>query len=365
MALKFVTDDPLAYEQELIQTYENLTGRTLYPADPERLLINLQVYALALINHNINYTGNQNLLAYATGQYLDALAEFYGVKRLPAQPARTVLRFSLSEPLSFDVIIPAGTRAGAGEIVFRTTQETKIPAGSTYVDVPAECETPGSIGNGFTIGQINQLIDLLPYVTKVENITMSMYGIDEEDDERFRERIRLSIERFSNAGSREAYIYHTKTAHQLIDDIEVFSPAPGQVTVVFLLKDGEIPNAEMIQLVQKHLSDERIKPLTDFVQVIAPEVVPYEIEITYYVHRKDEAKVQFIQEAVQKAVQDFIFWTGSKIGRDILPEELIKKVKEAGAYRVIVNSPSYTEIAITQVAKGTIRQIRYGGLVND
>lgn len=365
MGIKFVEQDPLFYEQELIAKYEELTGRKLYPADPERLLINLQVYALSLIHYSINHTGNMNLLAFATGQYLDALAEFYGVKRLPAQPARTTLRFSLDEPLSFDVVVPAGTRAGAGEIVFRTTQEAKIPAGESYVDVPAECETPGSIGNGFTIGQINQLIDPLPYISKVENVSMSMYGSDEEDDERFRERIRLSIERFSTAGSKEAYIYHAKSAHQLIDDVEVFSPSPGQVMVVFLLKNGEVPHREMVELLRRHLSSERVRPLTDHVQVIPPQPTEYEIDLIYYVHKKDEAKANMIGRAVEKAVQDFILWTGSKIGRDILPEELIRRVKEAGAYRVVLNSPAYRQISMVQVAKGSIREIRYGGLVDD
>ncbi len=365
MGIKFVEQDPLFYEQELIAKYEELTGRKLYPADPERLLINLQVYALSLIHYSINHTGNMNLLAFATGQYLDALAEFYGVKRLPAQPARTLLRFSLSEPLSFELVVPAGTRAGAGEIVFRTTQEAKIPAGSTYVDVSAECEVLGTAGNGFSIGQINQLIDPLPYITKVENITMSMYGVDEEDDERFRERIRLSIERFSTAGSKEAYIYHARSAHQLIDDVEVFSPSPGQVVVLFLLKDGQVPDAQMVELLRRHLSSERVRPLTDHVQVMAPQPTEYQIDLLYYVHRKDEARASMIGRAVEKAVQDFIFWTGSKIGRDILPEELIRRVKEAGAYRVLVNSPAYRQVSITQVAKGSIREIRYGGLVDD
>jgi len=365
MDVKFVQDDPLLYEQELISQYEALTGRTLYPADPERLIINLQTYALSLISYNINWTGKQNLLSYATGPFLSALAEFYGVKRLPAQPARTILRFSIDEPLSFDVIIPAGTRAGAGEIIFKTTEEAKIPAGQIYVDVLAECEIPGSAGNGFSIGQINQLLDPLPYVTNVSNVTMSMYGVDEEDDERFRERVRLSIERFSNAGSREAYIYHTKSVHQLIDDVEVYSPSPGVVKVLVLLKGGELPSSEIIQLIQKHLSDEKVRPLTDQVFVSAPEVVPYNIDLIYYLHRKDEAKVAFIQHAIEKAVQDFITWTGSKIGRDILPEELIRRLKEAGAYRVIVNSPSFTPVSIEQVAKGTLQAIQYGGLVDD
>lgn len=366
MAINFVDTSAEIYEQELIKTYETITGRALYPADPERLLINIQSYLASLLSIAINETAKQNLLAYARDDKLDALAELYGVKRLQPTPAITTLRFYIDNPLSFDVVIPAGTRATPdGNLFFATTQEAKIVAGQTYVDVPAQCTEAGSIGNGFSAGQINKLVDVLPYISKAENITMSMYGTDIEDDERFRERIRISMERFSNAGSKQAYIYHTKTAHQDIDDVQVFSPAPGQVKVLFLLKGGQIPDTDMINLVSTYLSDEKVRPLTDQVFVEAPTIINYSVNLTYYIHKKDEARVSDITARVNQAVQDFIDWTGSKIGRDILPEELVARIKEAGAYRVVVNNPTYTPIDIDKVAKGTVSSIAYGGLVDD
>jgi len=366
MDIKFIETDPLYWESLLIDAYEKITQRPLYPADPERLLINLQTYASALLAIAINETAKQNLLAFAKGQYLDALAELYGVKRLPARKAQTILRFYLAEPLDFDVVIPAGTRVTAGgDIYFATLQEAKIPAGSLYVDVPAECSEAGTIGNGFSIGQIKNLMDPLPYISSVSNITMSLFGADEEDDERFRERIRLSIERFSNAGSKQAYIYHTLSAHQDIEDVEVYSPAPGQVKVIFTLKGGNIPDESMLSLIWKYLSSERVRPLTDQVLVSAPEVVYYDIDLTFYVNRKDAPKLSFIQSAVEKAVGDFVSWTKSKIGRDILPEELIRLVKQAGAYRVDLALPAKQELTIEQIAHAQDICIRYGGLVDD
>jgi phage-related baseplate assembly protein len=364
--IKFVITDPLYYEQELIKTYEALTGRTLQPADPERLIINLIAYAMTIIAINIDELARQNLLAYAEGEKLDALAEFYGIKRLQAKPAQTILRFSIDTPLNFDVIIPKGTRATPdGNIIFATIKEAKIPAGQLFVDVQAECETPGLIGNGYQIGQIKQLVDPIPYITSVSNITMSMYGADVEDDERFRERIRVSIERFSNAGSRQAYEFWTKTVHQDIEDVSIYSSSPGVVNVVFILKDGALPDTTMIELVRNFLSDEKVRPLTDKVIVSSPEVIEYDISLTYYINRKDEAKIRFIQNEVEKAVQDFVLWTKIKIGRDILPEELIRRVKEAGAYRIDLSSPTYQKLEINQVAHARNITITYGGLIED
>ncbi len=145
----------------------------------------------------------------------------------------------------------------------------------------------------------------------------------------------------------------------------MFSPSPGVVKVVFLLKGGEIPDPQMIDLVKKHLSDERVRPLTDQVIVSAPQVVNYDITFTFYVHKKDEALVSQIQERVNQAIQDFINWTKSKIGRDVLPEELIRRIKEAGAYRVELQSPQYLQVSQDQVAHARNVQITYGGLVDD
>jgi len=366
MDVRFVETDPTYYENLLIEAYERITERTLYPADPERLLINLQTYASTLLAIAINETAKQNLLAYASGIYLDKLAEFYGVQRLPARKARTILRFSIAEPLSFDVVIPPFTRvAVSDEIYFATLQEARIVSGSLFVDVEAECNVAGVQGNGFSIGQINKLMDPLPYISEVKNITMSLYGADEEDDERFRERIRLSIERFTSAGSKQAYIYHTLSAHQDIEDVEVYSPSPGQVKVIFILKGGELPDAAMIELVRNYLSDEKVRPLTDHVIVSAPEILQYDISLTYYIHKKDAAKMAFIQAQVEKAVEDFIAWTKSKIGRDVLPEELIRKVKQAGAYKIDLTAPTRQELNIEQVAHARSVSVLYGGLVDD
>jgi phage-related baseplate assembly protein len=363
---EFVNTDATYYESLLIDAYQQITGRTLYPADPERLLINLQTYATTLLAIAINETGKQNLLAYATGENLDRLAEFYGVARLQSQPAQTTLRFYIDAPLNFDVVIPAGTRATPdGNIFFATLQEAKIPAGGLSVDVLAICNVAGSVGNGFSIGQINKLVDTLPYISKVENITVSMYGSDVEDDDRFRERVRLSIERFSNAGSKQAYIYHTLSAHQDIEDVEVYSPNPGQVKVIFTVKGGNIPNTDMINTVINYLTADKVRPLTDQVVVVAPTVVNYDINFSYYINKKDEAKVSVIQNAVNQAVNDFVSWTKSKIGRDILPEELITRVKEAGAYKIDLTAPSKQQLTIEQIAYVNNINVIYGGLVDD
>jgi len=364
--IKFVITDPLYYEAELIKAYERLTGRVLQPADPERLIINLIAYAMTITAINIDESARQNLLAYAEKDKLDALAEFYGISRLPAQPAMTTLRFSLSQPQNFPVIIPQGTRATAdNKVIFATATQAVIPEGESFVDVKGVATEPGQIGNGYQIGQINSLVDPVPYVAAVTNISISMYGADMESDERFRERLRLSLERFSTAGPKFAYVFHTKSVHQDIEDVEVFSPQPGVVKIVCILKDGALPDSTMLETISSKVSSEKVRPLTDMVIVSAPQVITYDISMTYYIHKKDEAIRSHIQSSVEKALQDFILWTKTKIGRDILPEELIKRVKDAGAYRVVLTEPAYRRIEIDQVGHNQNVSINYGGIVED
>ena len=57
----------------------------------------------------INLAGRQGLLAYATGGHLDHLGALLGVERLAAKPARTMLRYSLQEALTFSVTVPTNS----------------------------------------------------------------------------------------------------------------------------------------------------------------------------------------------------------------------------------------------------------------
>ncbi|MFD2089923.1 baseplate J/gp47 family protein [Brevibacillus brevis] len=53
---------------------------------------------------------------------------------------------------------------------------------------------------GIQWGKLNQLVDPLPFVQSVSNVTESGGGADEEDDDSYAERIRQAPESFSVAG---------------------------------------------------------------------------------------------------------------------------------------------------------------------
>lgn len=189
--ISYVETDTETIVNTLIQGYEKIAGRTLYPADPARLFILWVADIIVQERVNIDFSAKQNIPRYAEGEYLDSLAElFKGAERLEPEKARTTLQYTLSIPLEVATTIPAGTRATPdGEIVFATLEDLTIPAGQRTGSVEAECQIEGENGNGFIPGQINQPIDVFPYYESVENITESAGGADRESDAAFYERM--------------------------------------------------------------------------------------------------------------------------------------------------------------------------------
>lgn len=167
------------------------------------------------------------------------------------------------------------------------------------------------------------------------------------------------------AGPDGAYRFWAASANQLIVDVEVKSPTPGVVEIIPLLQGGEIPGEEILNAVAEKCNDEEIRPLTDNVTVRAPEVYNYDIKLTYWINKDDAAAVSSIQTTVEAAVQAYVLWQKSRLGRDINPSELIRRVMQAGAYRVDTGGLSYYEIDYDTVAIAQTVTVTYGGLADD
>ena len=329
--INFAEKDVATITAEVIARFEKDSGRTLFPGDPLRLLVLTFIYYLSLQRNNIDFAGKQNLLRYTKDGFIQNIAALVGVEQLQPRAAVTKLKFTLSTTLPSPTIIPSGTRATPGnKISFATTESVEIPAGQLSVVAHAQCTKPGTIGNGFLPGQINRLTDSFAFNYSVENIEESQGGADLEDIESLRERIRLAPESFSTAGPYGAYVYWAKTANQLIIDVSVESPSPGVVEIIPLMQGGEIPTQAVLDEVYAICSADHRRPLTDHVIVRKPEVVKYSLDFTYFISRSNAAMGLNIQQRVAEALQEFILWQKSALGRDINPSQLTKMLMRAG-----------------------------------
>jgi phage-related baseplate assembly protein len=361
--IDFAVKDPAVIVSEVMADYEAafkaLTGlaKALAPGDPVRLFLLVVCHWLSHQRTIIDFTGKMNLLKYAHDDYLDNLGALYGQRGLRLQPqaALTTLRFTLTAPLAFSATIPKGTLVQApNAVVFQTLEAGVIPSIATYVDVPAQATVAGSLGNNFAVGQITSVINWnQPFGITVSNTTVSAGGSDAEDDEQYRYRLWLAIESFSTCGPREAYEFWALSAHPDIIQAVIHS-APeiaGEVWIYPLLKGGVLPSEEIMALVDASCNVDDRRPVTDFVTVkLATEFV-YTLNVDYWILKTNSVLLASIQAAVTQAANDWILWQRSAISRDLNGDELIKRMLEAGAKRVVINlpTPNFQEMDYNQL----------------
>lgn len=349
----------------LITGYEIITGKTLYPADPVRIFILWIADIISQERELINYSARMNIPRFATGEFLEAIAEIFGnVFRLPSEPATTVLRFELSKVQEENYIIPHEIQVTVdGNIIFKTTETVVFKAGESYTDVQAVCITNGTIGNGFLPGQICRMVnEQFLYFKSVHNIVESGGGTEEENDIDLYNRMRESVKGHSTAGPEEGYIYFGKSTSSAVSDIVAESPVPGIADIRVMLHNGELPGEEMLKRVEKKLSAKDIRPMCDFVQVSAPDTIPFNIDLTYYIWERTKVPVSEIIQSVDIAIQNYIAWQTEKMGRDINPSYLQSMIMQTGIKRVEIREPKFKSLDNKCVAilEGTPKMVNGG-----
>ena len=347
MEYQFIPTDPEDIVTWLISSYEDITGVTVQPASPERNFIQWMANAIVLERVMTNYAANQNIPSRAVGSNLDALAElFYEKERPQAKAAICTVRFTISEPQAFAVLIPKGTRVTDARktLVWETLADVYVNIGVTYADITVQCQTPGTQGNGYVEGQIDSIVDPFAYFLSCENLTESDGGSDEATDDEFYELLRLSMDGYSCAGARGGYVYFAKQVSTEIADVIAASPTPGVVKLYVLMADGTPATEEMKERVLAACSADDVRPLTDFVSVKNPENVDYHVRFTYYIQKDSAVSAEELEAAVQTKVEEYTAWQCAKLGRDINPSRLISMLMETGIKRVDLIEPTFTAL---------------------
>lgn len=347
----FISADSTEIAAELTAKYEELTGRTLLPSDPDKLFISWIAGIIVQERVLINYASNQNIPSRAVGENLDALGEsIYNVKRPEAKAAQCTMKFIIAEPQSSAISIPAGTTVtdSSGTLLWHTAEEVAINIGETTADVVVVCEKLGTIGNGFAPGQINSLVDVdnIPFFSECRNIDTSNSGSETATDSEYYDLMRAGLEAFSTAGPKGAYEYHAMAVSTDIADVCAINSVnkPGYVNIFAIMKDGSIADDGTKTAILEACNDDKVRPLTDIVEVVDPEVVNFDINLTFYAERGSNVSLSTISAAISSAVDEFVEWQCKKIGRDINPSRLMWLLRDSGAKRVEITSPVFTSL---------------------
>jgi phage-related baseplate assembly protein len=364
----FISDadgtDPNLILADMIASFEISSGRTLQPAQVERLLIDLYAYRESLVRNAVQYAAQQSLLAFAIFPMIDYLGGLVGVTRLQAQASITSMQFNLTGPLSINYTVVAGTSIGSGDgqIVFATNADLTFVAGATSAVVNATATIPGMGGNGFLPGQISVLQNPNGILSGALNTTTSSGGSAPETDDQLRIRIQAAPNQFSSAGPAGAYRFFALGVDPSIIDVQVTSPSPGTVTVYVLtgpinVQPAAAPNAAAIAgpallgEVLTALNSDTVRPLTDTVVTSAVSEIDYQISaiVTLY----SDADPTLTMEAAASAVQQFTLEIASRIQKDIVPSQIVSALSVPGVYEVTLSSPAYTQLTAGQWANCT------------
>lgn len=366
-----ITQETIAGEmlEDYQSKYEELTGKeiTLYPAHTERLKMQIVAGEIYQTYEYISYLFSQNFIQYMDREVLENWGATLGYAETNIKAATCILQFSVNDVLDFDVEIPAGTMATAGDDVYFATDESCIlQAGESFVEVSATCTEEGTVGNDYVAGQINVLADLVLNISGVENCTKSSGGQDEYDDETLRENIFMFPSTYSTVGPNAAYEFFVKAYSADIVSVNVVqNNETAEVDIYIMLADGKIPDEKYCKAVADYIAGLENTPADDKIYVKAPEVIRYKISGKYYISESNRENETIIKESVIEAAQYFVSECHENIGADIVPDKLIEVARVAGAKRLEITSPVFTQVTETQIAICDSVELAYGGLEDD
>lgn len=327
----FIDRDGKQVIRDMIAAWQEAVGKPLYPAQVERLLINLIGYRELLLRQGIQEAAKLNLVAYSRFPMLDLLGELVATYRLPAAPATTRFKFELTEVPDTDVPLSAGTQGRFGGYLFQTIEDAVVPAGETVAYADAVAVQPGASANGIIADSEWSVMN--PYLTgnvTITNETITAGGADVESDERFQARIILSPERYSMGGPVNAYRYHVLSVRQDILHVGITSPAPGRVNVYPLMVDG-LPSEAVLDQVRQVLLAETVRPLTDWVEVHAPTRVPY--TVTLAAKTLAGANASRVFAAIQESLNLFATELRQSTGHDLVGSQWVERIQSVvGVY---------------------------------
>lgn len=373
--LSFINNMTLQETEELVRenfvrAYREITGRD--PEMSEASIAYLIAKAFCAVEYQtmqyVDAKGRAELLKTSTGNALDGLANLLGLTRTPPNKATAMQRFTVSEAMGFVVAIPAGTRVKTQDgKYFATLEYAEIKAGETSTETMIEAEVAGTDSDEIMAGTINILVDPIPYVASTSNTTPSTGGLDTEDDDSLTRRIFLAPSVYSSAGPGDAYEFYARSWRSDVADVRIDNPSPCKVDIYFVIQDENelrLPNTTELEAMEAYMSADKIRPMCDIVECIAPAEVEYTIDLTYWIAASDQKSAKEIQERIAAAVSDFETWQ-RKLGRDINPTELIARLREAGAKRVKLTAPEDITVGKTKLPKVTSTTVTYGGLEDD
>lgn len=159
-----------------------------------------------------------------------------------------------------------------------------------------------------------------------------------EDDTAFRRRFIMAPAGYSVAGPSGAYEFHALSADGAVKDASAASPAPCEVEVTVLSRDGDgEASPELLAIVMAALSPEDVRPIGDRVVVQSATIKPYEIVAALWTGDGPDAAV--VMAAAQAQAAAFVA-EAHALGRDVNLSAVYHALTASGVVRVDLTAPT-------------------------
>lgn len=312
--------------KKLFKSYLNDDEISLLESDRYSALLETLAYRELLLRARINESVKSMLLPYASGSDLDNVVAIYGIERLQGEKPTAKIELCLSIAKDSDTIVPAKS-------VFGSEKGGIAILKDSVVIKRGELKATGKIILDEFVKESAVKCELiqtpLPFVLGAKQTSNFIGGANKESDERLRERAVLSLERFSTAGSAKAYIYQALCANAKVEEVSVLNGGPGIVNVY--LKTSDMSEATR-QSVEDHLSGEKVRPLTDTVNVKNATIK--DITISAQLELTD----MFLQDEIDKTIKTSR--SSLSLGEDLNLSYIYKLLHQDGVYRVNLKAPA-------------------------
>ena len=355
--LHYVNYDAEETWDAMLRAYIEAGGDILYPGDEKEMLLRGALAIATAIMAKVDSALRMACLRYATGEYLKVYGEKRDCYYREAQAARALIRITF-QPSGVSRVIPAGAQLTAdGSLLYALAEDVTQTGTAQEVTTEAVCVQPGVVGNGLLAGTQLQFLEYHSAQITVTVLSDAAGGVDAEDEEVYRERIRAWGLSAVTTGPASRYEAEAAAVSTDILDVKALNEGAGAVGVYLILADGADGDAICAGVAQA-LSAEDQRPLTDTVAVAEAEKVEYtlNVKVWYSAHAG-------LEEKVEAVVAEYQAWQDRKIGRAWNPDRLMAMLYQAGCDRVQFlegscidegEAAEYTEIDPDQRCMGTI-----------
>lgn len=326
--LHYITYDPKEVWNLMTETYIEEGGEPLYPGDEKEILLRSVQAILTSFAARVDNAHRMATLTYARGKYLKE----YGLKQkcvyIDAVAARAQVTMTFAAGGTARVI-EAGTELTAdGSLLWALENDIEITGTEQAIETTIVCQTAGTIGNGLRAGSQMQFLEGQDGFVSCIVGSQASGGVDAEDEEVYRERIRNYGLASVTTGPANVYEQKARAVSSQIVDARAIRDAAGEVGVYLIIADGADWNS-LQPSVEQALNPDNVRPLTDYVRVKQAGSIPYVLNVEVYY-----SQYAGIGDAVTDAVEEYQKWQDQRIGRDWDPNRLMAMLYQAGCDRV-------------------------------